>query len=230
LNGFLDVSWLQKAVSSCRAVCRVETPAQFGTGFLIAPNMVITNWHVMREVVEDPSKAGEVVLRFDYARQPDGKLDKNGTAHQLATTDWLLGSSLNTDLDYAVLQTQTRPADDAVGNLQRGFLQPDPKHTFRAGEDLFIVQHPMLGGMETEPLKIVMAPKAVTGLAANGTRVLYQTNTQHGSSGSPCFTSDWDLVALHRANHDAQTNEGVPFKAIVESLRQNPKAAAALSL
>jgi V8-like Glu-specific endopeptidase len=56
-------------------------------------------------------------------------------------------------------------------------------------------------------------------LNAGGTRVTYKTNTQEGSSGSPCFDEDWQLVALHhsgdpRMKQAAEFNEGIPLAAI----------------
>ncbi len=215
LNRFLDVVWLQQAVNACRAVCRVETPKQFGTGFLLADNLVITNYHVMQEVIADPTLAAGVELRFGFARRADGSVDK-GTVYKLDSA-WLVDSSPNTaaGLDYALLRVSGTPGTDMVGTLPRGSLLPQ-LHTFRQGEDLFIVQHPSLGGMETEPQKIVLAPNAVAVESADHKRVTYAVNTEHGSSGSPCFTSNWELVALHHSRFDKTNNEGIPFNAILQ--------------
>ena len=56
---------------------------------------------------------------------------------------------------------------------------------------------------------------------ANGTRVRYRTNTEPGSSGSPCFDQNWSLVALHHSgdpNFDGikqpEYNRGIPIAAI----------------
>ena len=61
---------------------------------------------------------------------------------------------------------------------------------------------------------------------ANATRVLYQTKTEEGSSGSPCFNESWDVVALHHAGdasyegfYNPAFNEGIPISTIVERLR-----------
>ena len=47
----------------------------------------------------------------------------------------------------------------------------------------------------------------------------YRTNTEHGSSGSPCFDGDWALTALHHSgdpdfSRSADYNEGIPIEAI----------------
>ena len=67
--------------------------------------------------------------------------------------------------------------------------------------------------------------EAVMTVNANGTRVTYQTGTEEGSSGSPCFNQFWDLVALHHAGdpshadfYDPAFNEGIPIDRIVARL------------
>ena len=62
---------------------------------------------------------------------------------------------------------------------------------------------------------LAMDADAVIGVNQNGTRVRYTTNTGPGSSGAPCFTMEWDLVALHHRGDPAwvapKYNEGVPI-------------------
>ena len=67
-------------------------------------------------------------------------------------------------------------------------------------------------------MKLAMDTQAVIGRNSNGTRIKYRTNTEPGSSGSPCFTMDWDIVALHHYG-DPQWqaplfNQGVPIQLI----------------
>ena len=82
-------------------------------------------------------------------------------------------------------------------------------HLFDPGTPLFIVQHPL-----TAPLKLALDTDAVIGLNGNKTRVNYRTNTEPGSSGSPTFDQNWDLVALHHG-FEAGQNQGIPFDAIL---------------
>ena len=67
-------------------------------------------------------------------------------------------------------------------------------------------------------------------LIANGTRVTYTVNTEGGSSGAPCFNTDWELVALHHSgdpnfdpDHKPEYNEGIPIAAIVALLTERGK-------
>ena len=66
---------------------------------------------------------------------------------------------------------------------------------------------------------------------AGKTRVRYATNTEAGSSGSPVFDLDWNLVALHHLgdpayDHPPAYNQGVPIDKIRERLTKAGKASA----
>jgi len=82
---------------------------------------------------------------------------------------------------------------------------------------VLIVQHP-----DGSPLKFALDTKGVMGVNGNGTRVRYATNTEHGSSGSPCFNIDWEIIALHHLGDPAWKaptfNEGVPIGMIATRL------------
>ncbi len=248
-NSFLNIVQVRTRLAEIETrVCRVEVTSDFGrsygTGFLLAPDVAITNYHVVKPVVEksagaDPAK---VLLRFDYKRSANGEEINPGQVFHLAD-DWLIDSSLPSaidlqpepkngvpepdHLDYALLRLETdagnRPvgANAVPGAPPRGWLTVSPHaDTFAADSALFIVQHP-----DGEPMQLALDLQAVIKVNANGTRVQYRTNTLGGSSGSPCFNKDWELVALHHSGdpnfaelHHAEFNEGIPFAAITSLL------------
>jgi len=226
---FFDAVWLDQGAAACRAVCRVENPFQWGTGFLVGPDLVLTNYHVMQEVLADPNKASQVILRFGFKRRADGTID-NGDPYNLADNDWAVDNSPNVagSLDYALLRLADPAGSDPVGEQKRGWLKP-VTHQFRQGEDLYIIQHPLFKDQnpaETQPLKVVLAPNAVDSESQDRSRVTYATNTEHGSSGSPCFLRDWSPVALHHSALTATSNEGIPL----DTICAQPKVKAALGL
>lgn len=64
---FVDYSrFLSRFMALGDRVCRIETPYKLGTGFLVAADLVLTNFHVVEEVIHTPSQAGQVVCSFDY--------------------------------------------------------------------------------------------------------------------------------------------------------------------
>jgi len=65
-----------------------------------------------------------------------------------------------------------------------------------------------------------LAIGTVTEFNNSGTRMRYDANSKNGSSGSPCFNADLQLVALHHAHDLAEPpkwNEAIPF-AVIQKL------------
>ena len=204
--------WRARMRTRERAVCRVEFPsgAGQGTGFLVGADAVMTNYHVLMDHIEQRRPSGEIVCRFDYRTEADGVTEHAGDDYALAG-EWLIARSPINELDYAIVRLAQpagqRPAFDQSPAESRGWLAP-VVHPFEQGESIFIIQHP-----KAAPLKV-----ASGGLVrAEQTRLYYLANTLNGSSGSPCFTSAWDLIGLHRSG-DAIGNVGVPLAAIVDDV------------
>ncbi len=204
-----------------RAVCRIELPKpEWGTGFLVGPDTVMTNYHVIEDLEIGVQHRDQVVVRFDYELGADGRPLAGGTTCKLAADRWLLADSRNDDLDFALLRLDrpvgAEPAPDRPAE-QRGWLRPsDYAFSGQDPEPLFILQHPQIEeGKETYPLKVTVG--FVSGTPTTR-RVTYTTNTLKGSSGSPCFRADWDLVALHHSSTEGAANEGIPFGAILGNL------------
>jgi hypothetical protein len=237
-NPYLSVNqWRNKLGELEAQICRIEIPSRrgtiYGTGFLLAPDVVMTNYHVMETVIAGTDKPDGVILRFDYKELTDGKAIYTGTAHRLSPRDWLIDHSPNNrlgelpnrdELDYALLRVDGAPGDQPVGGEaepnapQRKWISiPETEHQFQPNAPLFILQHP-----KAKPLKLVIDTDAIIGVNSNNTRVKYKTNTEAGSSGSPCFNSNWELVALHHSgdpnfapDHQPEYNEGIPLSAIL---------------
>jgi hypothetical protein len=236
-NRFLNVQpWLERLGEITGQVCRVDIKGEgMGTGFLVAPDVVMTNYHVVEQAITGAGgiKPADVTVRFDFKMLSDGQTINSGTVFELAGAAWLVDSSpyhpkepsgnmgaelpKPDQLDYALLRTAGRPGESAVGKTTppppgeqpRGWLRVKPDHSFDPGTPLFIVQHPL-----TAPLKLALETDAIVSLNGNKTRVNYRTNTEHGSSGSPAFDQNWDLVALHHG-FEAGQNQGIPFDAIL---------------
>ena len=248
-NSFLDVSKWRTHLGKIEAqVCRIEIHSShftgYGTGFLLGPDVIMTNYHVMREVIEGKgAMPDEVIFRFDYKRLTDGTTLNRGTEHRLAAKDWLIDKSPPSpvddipgpkdtvpepdQLDYALLRVAEPLGNRPVGvkggpsDSLRGWIKVTAtEYNFLPDTALFIMQHP-----KAAPLKLALDTNAIIRVNANSTRVWYRTNTEGGSSGSPCFNSLWELVALHHYGDPDPVrkplyNEGIPFAAIQKLLEQ----------
>jgi Trypsin-like peptidase domain len=231
-NSFLDVNkWRSRLGEIETQVCRIEIQSNrgtiYGTGFLLGPDVVITNYHVMEVVIESENGhttvggikalSGDVILRFDYKRLADGSSLNTGTIYHLTAKNWLIDHSPMSpvdsipepknkvphpdQLDYALLRVEGSPGTGPVGGMSepgspsRKWIEVSTQsYDFRPKAPLFIVQHP-----QGDPLQLALDTEAVVGVNANCTRVTYRTNTLPGPSGSPCFNSNWELVALHHS-------------------------------
>jgi hypothetical protein len=249
-NGTLDVvKWRTRLFEIEQQVCRVEIQSTkgtiYGTGFLLGPDVVMTNYHVAEAAIQGKqAKPADVRLRFDFKRLADGTTLNPGTVYRLKAKDWLIDQSPpspvddqpepkkatpdTNQLDYVLLRTEGKPGTEPAGGKKAGagapprkwVEPPDEEYDFPNRSPLFIVQHP-----QGDPLQLALDTDAIIGLNANRTRVRYKTNTEAGSSGSPCFNMDWELVALHHSGdpnfdpaHKPAYNEGVPFRAILSLL------------
>ena len=226
-SGFEGVkAWLEKLDRFQRWVCRIEPQPWtapeanrgYGTGFLIAPDVVITNDHVASgyETVpgfwNDPARARNVVCRFDCNAPLWSAAD--GTPRALAADYPILRSPLG-ELDFALLKLaplKEPVAGDAGPAGKRGYATP-VGHNFKSSEPLLILQHPM-----GDPLKLAFG-SLTPASDWPADRIAYKVNTAAGSSGSPCATQKLEIAALHHWGAGAQ-NSGVLFSAILAFLRK----------
>ena len=209
--------WRENMIKCERTVCRVEIPegAGVGTGFLIGPATILTNWHVAKILSEKKLQPEQAGVRFDYAAGADGITVPAGQFYPFAD-DWLIDSSPETELDFAAIRLKAEPGSekDAETGESRGWLDYSP-HKFAAGEVLLILQHPLAA-----PLNL--SAGVVTALNTLHKRTTYTANTAAGSSGSPVFTLGWKLVALHHYGQETG-NMGIPIQHIWEQLEQGNK-------
>ena len=213
-----DVEDFHARMRACeRAVCRVEGP-KYGTGLLVGPGLVVTNYHVVDSLVEGNTPRERLVFRFDYKKKANGDDVQDGVEYKLRAGSCVAASSPRDVLDYALLRVAGSPEKGSVasqpGAPVRGHLIPK-EHTFNEGDPLYIIQHP-----ERSPQKYAVGFVKNADLPQN--RVYYNVNTEPGSSGAPCFNAEWQLVALHHWGSEKQkTNRGVIFSAIVEKWKED---------
>lgn len=218
--------WLAHLSSLERRICRVERDGgALGTGFLVGKNTVLTNWHV----VESASEAGalsKLSCRFDYSVTANGSRSPGSLINVVELVDSSPYSAaeksarpdhpLPTDqeLDYALIRLASDEGVEVLEGVPRGWISlPAEVDDLAPGSPILILQHP-----DGAPMKLALDTDAVISTNENGTRLRYATNTEPGSSGSPCFTMDWDLVALHHLGDPAWRaptfNQGVPIQKV----------------
>ena len=230
-SGYADLGlWVDRMTAIGRWICRIEYPVDLrtggGTGVLVASDLVLTNYHVIEKQQRGERDPTQIRCRFDFA------VGANPRAPVELAKDWLVdfspysshdpgdkgGPPAVDELDYALLRLATPIGDDAVGASTRRWLEltaggapPGPNAI------VFIAQHPGL-----EPLKLAAGKVLLAN--ANGTRLRYDTNTEKGSSGSPCFDVALNPFALHHGGDPDYTklvgdyNQGIPLAHILQRM------------
>jgi len=185
-----------------------------GSGFLIGPDTVLTNYHVVMHYLYG-SQAQNLQVRFD-ASPSTGLVREAGDGVVFAVEEIpanrsftkgdalnLKGAPADDELDFAILVLTEDAGSAQIGGgivgaeeeMQRGWIKmPGTDPAFEPGDPLIIYQYPC-----GRRLMMAIDTEAVVETAWDGMRLRYRNNTEHGSSGSPVFDMNWNLVALHHA-------------------------------
>jgi hypothetical protein len=222
-----------------RSVCSIKLSGDktsYGTGFLVGPDLLLTNHHVIKPVLEGDGTVSDLHFRFDYTgASPD--LDYHLTAERVEVVAHRPPADLAEEhgalsnarppaaLDYVLLRLPDPLGDQPFGPRTnavmvdslpaRGWLPlpaPAAAPTLYADDDLLIAQHP-----NGRSLRIGMGQ--ILAVSDHGDRFRYNTNTDGGASGAPCFNAKLEAVGLHHyGSEEGGFNQGIPLAAIVADL------------
>lgn len=160
----------------------------FATGFLVPPGLLITNHHVFAK----PAEAVGCGAQFGFERNDAGLFDA-GVVFEL-DPDMFFHS--DAALDIAVVGIKAAPAAGAGALANNGTVRLIPAQgKILVGHPVSIIQHP--DGRHKH--WGVRQNKLVTDPADNDLFINYTTDTMPGSSGSPAFNYDWELIAVHHS-------------------------------
>jgi len=196
-----------------------------GTGWLIAPGLIVTNRHVVAARFDgDPAatpadieqQAGHTEAWFDYLHAD--------APYTVVRTVGL--EALNPQLDFAVLRLSPTAADGTPPGDWPSLVLAPSDYELKRGMALNIVQHPA-----GEVKQIAIRRNDFVGpLEGDANRFTYLTDTLPGSSGSPVFNDEWQVVGLHRGSRKLPeqvylkgeaikyNNVGVLMRAILQDL------------
>ncbi len=157
----------------------------YATGFMVAENLMLTNWHVFK-TIEDVADS-EIQFFYEYdifgneGIPTSFKLQSNVFYHS------------NKELDYCLVAVNLIDISGTKRLSDIGYIYLDPALGKLGSEDeeaLNIIHHPD-GDFKQLSIRENLFVKITP------TSIWYQTDTAPGSSGSPVFNDQWQVVALH---------------------------------
>lgn len=173
----VHIRYLELGVEKAKSVARIKLENGYGTGFLVKDNILITNNHVLK----NPESAAIAKAQFNFQKTVDG-LDAEIEELELKPESFFKTSP---EHDWTMVKVDGDPVS-RWGALE--ISQASPKN----GDYVNIIQHP--GGQQKQ---ISVSANVIVFLDEN--RVQYLTDTLPGSSGSPVFDDEWNVIALHHS-------------------------------
>jgi V8-like Glu-specific endopeptidase len=211
VSTLLPISFLQTGVEKAKSVARVlikrANGTEAGTGFLLPNNLFLTNNHV----IPDIETAKLAKIQFDY--------QKTAAGNDMVTSEFTLDPEPANNFATSKDQDWTAVRMKGDANGQFGAIQLTPA-TVQKEDFVNIIQHP--GGRDKQ---IGMYHNVVT--YSDASIVQYLTDTEPGSSGSPVFNSQWEIVALHHSGgmlvepgsrQPKLRNEGINIDVIIKGI------------
>jgi len=217
-NNFLPIDFLERGFEIQKSIVKITNClGQDATGFMISSTILLTNNHH----IGSPDCAQKSLFEFNnqiYANGTAGTVENYSADTSIFHT--------NESLDYTIIKLNGSPGskwgyinlpppsttfpqmfNKLISNLIKSKIIDDTSFSFDTlkGDNLFlldekkyihanILQHPD-GNFKQAGLQ----DNYLTSVDENNGLIRYTTDTNEGSSGSPVFNDNWDLIALHHA-------------------------------
>lgn len=197
-NDLMGVSYLDFALNSSRPTGRVliqdsrQRLIGYGTGFLVSPRLLLTNNHVL----PNAQTAGFSAIEFNYQTGISGNLLSTFIYRLDPSTFFLTDPAL--DYSMVALVPNEKLPDPKTFGWNR-LIEAQGKVII--GEYINIIQHP--GG---QPKQLALRENRLIDIFDDFLH--YQTDTAPGSSGSPVFNDQWEVVGLHHSGVPKKDDSG----------------------
>ena len=170
----------------------------FATGFLIQPGLLVTNWHVFAT----PAHTRSSGAHFGFEKDDRGFIGA-GVVFEIDPRIFFLSDK---DHDLAIVGLSKRAAIGAGDLSDFGSVTLIPTlGKILVGQSVNIVQHPdgLHKHWALQNNRLSVEPKD------DDLFLMYTADTLEGSSGSPAFNKDWELVAVHHGGVPRTINDNI---------------------
>ncbi|MGJ3701286.1 trypsin-like peptidase domain-containing protein [Variovorax sp. AFSI2.2] len=212
-SDLMEIVFLEAALRVAGTVARVRVNGSsgallgYGTGFLVSPRLLLTNWHVLKTA--DIARVS--IAEFGYQTQLGDGAPRPGHVFRLEPQRFFLSDQT---LDFALVAVSETATDDhKLASIGYNRLVDDDETLIAKGQFSNIIQHP-----SGQPKQIAFRQNEV--IEKPGDFLHYRTDTAPGSSGAPVYNDQWQVVALHRAGVWA-TNDAGQILAVDGSVWRN---------
>lgn len=211
---FQDVGFLMRGLERASGVCRIELEdGRTASGFLVAPDLLLTNYHVFKLRPDDDLATNLAGATFRFGCI-SGKDALETVGHPVrAAAGMPIAASPVEGHDFVLLRLD--PAVQAIEGIRPLPFDPQPAAPApRTG--LHVLQHP-----EGKPLMLALSPSGVTGSFPATGLFQYVTSTAGGSSGAPCLDDQWNVVGIHHAERSrlfGSVREGILLQNILPQI------------
>lgn len=202
----VDLNYLEVAVAVSRAVARIRVGSGAGTGSLVGPRILMTNHHVIPSAQDGRSAIAQFDFQEDSAREP--------LPVQAYALDPDLFFLTDETLDFTLIGVAEKSERGRMLSDYPWLRLIESPGKVEKDDAVNIIQHPR-GGFKQVALRNNTVIEIPGGKPAF---LYYTTDTEPGSSGSPCFNDQWDVVALHHSGVPKMDGDkilkkdGTPFR------------------
>jgi endonuclease G len=197
-NDLMRISYLEQGSQSAQSVGRIQIKSStgrlgYGTGFMVSPQLLLTNNHVLPSRQE----ATYSQVEFNYQIGLDGNL-RSSVLFDLDPETLFITDE---PLDYSLVAV--KPSNRDGSNLSNfgWYRLIEAEGKIIIGESVSIIQHP-----SGEPKQVALRENQLIDVLPDFLH--YQTDTAPGSSGSPVLNDQWEVVALHHSGVPDRDSQG----------------------
>lgn len=198
-NDLLPINYLALGLAKARSVGLIsyfdkrDRKTYKATGFLVSRDLLVTNHHVFpaENLAEFQSMFEDCVIQFGFEFGLDGK-SQSPVVFDLDPQAFFYTFK---ELDLAIVSVKSTDRSGSSSLSDQGYLVLNGE-LGKAGESDFatVIQH-----AEGKEKQVALRDNEILRYKASNTMLFYKSDTELGSSGSPIFNDDWQVIALHSA-------------------------------